>query len=72
MSKTYEDYLNDPRIIHEPMGLRITHAMRFKVQDDIAGMTAEEETAYFHNGAQAAFARLGMTPKYTDPYHENS
>ena len=65
MPKTYEEYLNDPRIIHEPMGLRITHAMRFKVQDDIAGMTPEEEKAYFHEGTRAAFARIGMTPKYT-------
>jgi hypothetical protein len=52
MPKTYEDYLNDPRIKDEPMGLRMTHAMRFVVQDAIEGMTAEEETAYF-NGSVA-------------------
>jgi Zn/Cd-binding protein ZinT len=53
------------------MGLRITHAMRFKVQDDIAGMTQEEETAYYHEGTKAAFTRLGITPKYTSPYRED-
>ena len=71
MTKTFDDYLNDPRIKNEPMGLRITHAMRFKVQDDTAGMTPEEELAYYHEGAKAAFSRLGITPKYTSPYREN-
>ena len=71
MNKSFDDYLNDPRIKDEPMGLRITHAMRFKVQDDIAGMTAEEETAYFHEGTQAAFSRIGITPKYTGSHRED-
>ena len=47
MQKTFDDYLNDPRIKDEPMGLRITHAMRFKVQDEIKGMTKEERAAYY-------------------------
>jgi hypothetical protein len=51
MTKTFDDYLNDPRIKDEPMGLRITHAMRFKVQDETKDMTAEERTAYYHEGA---------------------
>jgi len=68
MPKTFEDYMNDPRLKSEPMGLRITHAMRFKVQDDTAGMTAEEEAAYYHEGTRSAFSRLDMTPKYTSPY----
>ena len=67
MTKTFDDYLHDPRIKDEPMGLRITHAMRFKVQDDIAGMTPEEEMAYFHEGTRAAFSRLDVMPKYTIP-----
>jgi len=70
--KTFDDYLNDPRIKNEPMGLRITHAMRFKIQDEIKGMTAAEMTAYFHEGTKDAFSRLGITPKYTSPYHENA
>ncbi len=48
MPKTFDDYMNDPEIINEPMGLRITHAMRFKVQDDIKDMTTEEQTAYYN------------------------
>lgn len=52
--KTFDDYLNDPRLKNEPMGLRITHAMRFKVQDEIKDMTAAEMTAYF-NGSDARF-----------------
>jgi hypothetical protein len=71
MSKTFDDYLNDPRLKDEPMGLRITHAMRFKVQDDIEGMTPAEHTAYFHEGTKAALAQMGIYPKYTTPYREN-
>jgi len=71
MQKTFDDYLNDPRIKDEPMGLRITHAMRFKVQDETTGMTASERTAYYHEKSKSTFARLGFTPKYATPYHEN-
>jgi hypothetical protein len=46
--KTYEDYLNDPALAGEPRALREVHAMRLKVQDEIRGMTAAEQTAYFH------------------------
>jgi len=72
MAKTFDDYLNDPRIKDEPMGLRITHAMRFKVQDDTKGMTAAEQTTYYSEGAQAALSRLGIAPNYTSPYSENT
>ena len=71
MTKTFDDYLNDTRIKDEPMGLRITHAMRFKVQDDIAGMTPEEEAVYHQEKANAAFSRIGIMPKYTGSYCEN-
>jgi len=54
------------------MGVRITHAMRFKVQDETAGMTPEEEVAYYHEGTKDAFSRLGITRNYTSPYHENA
>jgi len=67
MAKTFDDYLNDPRIKDEPMGLRITHAMRFKVQDETQNMTVAEQTKYFKKGAQDAFSRLGIIPKYTNP-----
>ena len=71
MSKTFDEYMNDPRIKDEMMGLRMTHAMRFKVQDDIEGMSPEEVTAYYREGARKTFARLGITPKYASPNHDN-
>jgi len=71
MKKTIDDYMNDPDIINEPMGLRITHAMRFKVQDETKGMTVEERKAYSAEAMKRAFAAVGMTPKYTSPYAEN-
>ena len=54
MAKTFDDYLNDPRIKDEPMGLRITHAMRLKVQDEIQNMTVAEQTKYYNKGAQSS------------------
>ena len=72
MLKTFDDYINDPRIKDEPMGLRITHAMRFKVQDETEGMTTSERTTYYHEGTRSVFSKLGITPKYTSPHRENS
>jgi hypothetical protein len=72
MKKTFDDYLNDPRIKHEPMGLRMAHAMRFKVQDDTANMTPVDEVAYYHEGTRSVFSQLGITPKYTNPYCEKN
>ena len=70
MTKTFEEYLNDSRIKDEPLGLKTTHAMRFKVQEETEGMTAAEQTTYYNEGARAAFSRMGMAPKYTSPYNE--
>ena len=72
MTKTFDDYMNDPDIINEPMGLRITHAMRFKVRDETKNMTFEEREAYSNEAMKRAFASIGMTPKYTSPYAENT
>jgi len=63
MLKTFDDYLNDPRIKDEPMGLRITHAMRFKVQDETEGMTASERTAYYNEGTRSSSSRQCMIPQ---------
>jgi hypothetical protein len=62
--KTINDYLNDPSLVNEPMALREVHAARLKIQDEIKDMTTEEKRAYYHDGAAAFFARLGITPKY--------
>jgi len=72
MTKTFDDYMNDPDIIDEPMGLRITHAMRFKVRDETKGMTFEKRDAHTSEAVKRAFAVIGMTPKYTSPYAENA
>ena len=71
MPKTFEEYLNDPRIINEPMGLRITHAMRFKVQEEREAMTAAEYSDISSKRAKRFFLESGIAPKYTSPYHEN-
>ena len=66
MQKTFNDYLNDPRIMNEPMGLRITHAMRFKVQDETKNMTVNEKAVYYHEGTKIAFERIGKIPEYAN------
>jgi hypothetical protein len=67
MTKTLNDYLNDPALANEPSALREAHAVRLMIYDETKGMTASEHTAYFHEGARAAFSRLGISPKYTNP-----
>jgi Zn/Cd-binding protein ZinT len=64
--KTINDYLNDPSLVDEPEALREVHAARLKIQDETKSMTAEEKKAYYHDGAAAFFAQLGITPKYAD------
>jgi len=72
MTKTWDDYMNDPRVKNESMGLRITHAMRFKVQDDIEGMSTAEEVAYFNEMGRATLLRLGITPEHLTLHDENT
>ena len=68
MPKSFEDYLNDPRIKNEPMGLRITHAMRFKVQEERESMTSAEYNDISSKRTEHFFSVAGITPKYTSPY----
>jgi hypothetical protein len=51
MMKTIDDYLNDPALADESSALREVHAIRLKIYDETKGMTSEEHTAYFHDGA---------------------
>jgi hypothetical protein len=51
MTKTLEDYMNDPDLADEPDALREVHAIRLKIHDETKDMTAAEHTAYFHAGA---------------------
>ena len=60
MTKTLDDYLNDPDIAHEPEPIREIHAIRLMIHDETKDMTPEEHTAYF-NGSAARF----LGPDYT-------
>ncbi|MDR3247961.1 MAG: hypothetical protein LBT39_04170 [Treponema sp.] len=66
MTKTLDDYMNDPALAGEMDALREIHAVRLMIHDETKNMTAEEKRAYFHNGTMDCFARLGVTPKYAN------
>jgi hypothetical protein len=60
--------MNDPRILNDPdmaralEPIRELHAIRLKIQDETAGMTAEEEAAYHRKKTENLFADLGLPP----------
>jgi hypothetical protein len=56
MTKTLDDYLNDPDLINEPESLREVHAIRLKIHDETKGMTAAEYNAIVHERAERFFA----------------
>jgi hypothetical protein len=56
MTKTIDDYLNDPELANEPQALREVHAARLMIQDETKGMTATERTTYYHKAAIRFFA----------------
>jgi hypothetical protein len=58
MTKTLDDYMNDPDIAHEPMALREIHAIRLKIHDETKGMTSEEYGAYVRRGAKEVLDRI--------------
>jgi hypothetical protein len=66
--KTVQDYMNDPRILNdlcmvgalEP--IKEIHAIRLKLQDEYAGMTAEEETKLRNKRAVEFLAGIGADP----------
>jgi hypothetical protein len=66
--KTVQDYLNDPRITSDsglmscPEEIKIIHAIRLKQQDETAGMTFEEKSAFHRKNTDAIFASLGLPP----------
>ena len=51
MTKTLDDYLNDPDLANEPSALREVHAIRLKIHDERKGMTVEEYNAIVHQRA---------------------
>jgi hypothetical protein len=66
MTKTVEDYMNDPALVGEMEALREIHAIRLMIHDETKAMSPDEKRAYFHKGTIDCFARLGITPKYAD------
>jgi hypothetical protein len=51
MTKTLDDYMNDPDIAHYPMPWREIYAIRLQIHDETKGMTSEEYGAYIRRGA---------------------
>ena len=71
--KTVQEYMNDPRMLNDPgmaealEPVKEIHAIRLMLQDETAGMSAEEKAAYHKKGAEALFASLGLPPpKYVN------
>jgi hypothetical protein len=58
MTKTLDDYMNDPDIAHEPMALREIHAIRLKIHDETKDMTSKEFGAYVRRGAKEVLDRI--------------
>jgi hypothetical protein len=61
--KTLDDYMKLPELADEPEALREVHAIRLMIHDETKGMTAEERTAYYHEGTKDILSKLGITPK---------
>jgi hypothetical protein len=57
--KTVQDYMNDPRFLNDPgmagalEPVREIHAIRLKIQDEMAGMSLEEKIDSLNKGAEA-------------------
>jgi hypothetical protein len=71
--KTVQDYLNDPRLLNDPgmagalEPIREIHAIRLKIQDETAGMSAAEESEYHRKKTEALFSSLGLpSPHYVN------
>jgi hypothetical protein len=66
--KTMQDYMNDPRILNDmglmngPEEIRIIHAARLRLQDETAGMTTAERSAYLKKKTMDAFSSCGLPP----------
>ena len=66
--KTIADYLNDPRILNDPQmaealePVKEIHAARLMIQDETAGMTTAERSAYHKENITAFFSSLGLPP----------
>ena len=72
MTKTVDDYINDPRIIDDPEMMeapecvREIHAVRLMLQDETAGMTTKEHVDYINARGKATLAKWGLSHLYVD------
>jgi hypothetical protein len=63
MTKTLDDYMNDPEIAHEPMPWREIHAIRLQIYDETKGMTSKEYSAYIRRDAKEVLDRIQARKK---------
>jgi protoheme ferro-lyase len=77
MTKTVENYMNDPRILNDreimeaPRCIREIHAIRLKIQDEYDVFSPEYEE-HCHKTTEAVFAELGIKPPYAElPFHSH-
>jgi len=68
MTKTLDDYMNDPDIAKMREPWREIHAIRLMQREKTKNMTFEERKAYYHERTKQFFASTGKTPKYATPY----
>lgn len=56
MTKTFEEYYNDPSIVNELSAIREIHAIRLMNYDERKDLTPEEHTALVNKRADAFLA----------------
>jgi hypothetical protein len=56
MSKTWEDYYNDPEILNEPSAMREIHAIRLMIYDERQGLSWTEYNAIVNKRGEAFLA----------------
>jgi len=64
MTKTLDDYMNDPDLANELEPLREIHAIRLMLRDETKGMTAAERVAHVNRNAEAFLATIGEKLRY--------
>ena len=62
MTKTLDDYLNEPELTNEPNALREVHAIRLKIHDERKDMTAAEYNAVVRQRATRFLASDNPQP----------
>ena len=65
MTKSWEEYYNDPRIIDEHPFLREIHATRLLHADEREGLTAEEHTALVNKNTEVFMAEYAKRKELT-------